>query len=350
MKRFLMMTALALVALPALAADDPFAKKPADWTLEDVKAVLNKENAWVKTSEVFSRDLLATEEKSQKTVSNDRESAFIRWYSAGIIRQAVVRAAKLAGGLADQQAAEMTKPIDRFYVIEVSASKLTVADAIGFDEMEKNVTLESDDGSKFALVNVVRPKQTGAPEILFFFDRGKGIPESAKKATFRWQLGDTKIEGPFDLAKMVVDGKRDLDGDTAPLTAEEKRRRAIQAAALTDADLLLKRAVEDLSVEKSPSPARPWKIVIFYNANRAADQGTDLVALALTHKEQLARDVGKWSSANKDSVYALVFADRSAGKVTDFVTGQDAEALAKKQGEAARKFFESKLQKVKEKS
>lgn len=345
--------ALTLVAGVALAKGNVWEGKPEDWTLADTQDVLNK-SPWVQTVKVTPGALKAKGEATDKpTSSNAPVGAYVRWASSGVLRQAIARAVKLSGGASDAQLAEITKPSERFYTISFSVpDSMTAVDSIPFTELKEKTTLTLDDGTAIPLINVIPPKDNRGQEADFLFDHGKPIPDAAKKATFHTQLNDVKVDATFELDKMVVGGKRDLDGDLAPVAGDEKIRREIQTAVLDGADENMKRALSDLRTEKKPDPKRPWGIYVFYDPSRELANPAEATAVDVVGRKQLILSrIGKWSNSNKDSVAVVVFVDTSANppKAADFMTGQDTEKLAKLDGDAAKKFTTEHLQKPQEK-
>lgn len=338
-------TVLATAGIASAAKDGVWnTKKPAEWSLEEVREIITK-SPWVQTVEVLPTTIRDPNAGTEKPVTGGtRVGLYVRWYSAGLIRQATVRGAQLAGGVSEAQAADMTKPIDRFYVISVTAPEsLSVLDGVPFETVKGNTSLTIGE-TKHSLVNLVTPKQTGGPEALYFFERGKGAPADAKKAEFVTKIGEADIKAKFDVSKMVWNGKRDLDGDTGALSADEKRRRDVQAAILSTGDEALARAITDVRVENR---AKKIAVYVFYDPNRelanpAEAKNVDIGARKLA----MTKALGKYSTDAKTDLDVVIFADPNAGKAVDYILGNDAEKIAKLEGDAAAKMFKEKLQKA----
>lgn len=338
-----------LVAGVASAAKDPEwkSKKPAEWSLDEVKEILNK-SAWVESAEVFPAALQDPNAGKEKpTGSARRVGLLVRWQSAGILRHATVRAMQLQGQtLNEAQVAELTRPSDRFYMISVSAPEtLAIVNTIPYETLAGKTTLEAGD-KKFPLLQVITPEQNKAPEAVFLFDKKDGIPEDAKKAVFSTQFGEAKVKVSFDLGKMKWQGKRDLDGDIGELTAEEKTRREVQTAVLGAGDDAFARAVTDVKMEKRKDPKRPWAVYVFYDPDRELTNPAE-ARMVDTEARKLAvsQALGTWSKSRKDGLEAVIFVDPAKGKATDYVVGADTEKLAKMKDDAAKKAFKSMLKK-----
>jgi hypothetical protein len=370
------LAAAAACALGALAnaADEWTAKKPGDWTLEEVKQIVNVPNPWVKTIDAFQSALvLPSSGKPQETpvqahkkigepevgASKQPASASangstkvtlnLRWYSAGVIRQAGVRGAQLSSGISPDQAKQETRPMDRFYILALSAQEsLPVLDTVPYDTLAKNTTLETDDGQVLRLANFRRPNELKGPEAWFYFDRaGKGISEKAKTATFKTEFNDAKYSAVFDLTKMVYMGKRDLDGDTGEISAEEKRRRDAQSAILAGADADLNRAVSDVLIDKNPDATnvkKPIQVFVMYDPSKELTNPAEAKLVdPMARMEAMSKNAGTWSAKNKSEMHAVIFVDPKEGKMVDYLLGADAEKLAKLEGPAAEKFFKENL-------
>lgn len=339
----------ALLVAGVASAKDPGwkDKKPADWSMDDVKEILNK-SAWVETVEVFPAALQDPKGGKEKpTGSSRRIGLMVRWQSAGILRQATVRAMQLQGQtLNEAQVAELTRPSDRFYMISVSAPEsLEIVDSIPYETLAGKTTLSAGD-TKFPLVQVITPAQNKAPEAVFLFDKKDGIPADAKKAVFSTQFGEADIKAKFDLAKMTWGGERDLDGDLGEVSAQEKLRRDVQAAVLGAGDDAFARAVTDVKMDKRKDPKRPWAIYVFYDPNRElANPAEARMVDTQARKLAVAKALGAWSKDRKDGLEAIIFVDPEKGQATDYVVGADAEKVSKMKDDAAAKAFKAMLKK-----
>ncbi len=337
------LTFLAALAPAAAIAKESWDKKPSEWTREEAQAILVK-SPWVQTVNVFPATLRADADKPTQT--QERVGVFVRWQSAGVVREAVARLMELAGGLTEAQKTQLTRPEDRFYMITVSAPEtLAAIEAVPFETLAGNTSLTADD-QKFPLVNVVKPSQNNnQPEAVFLFEKGKGMAAGAKTATFKTKFGTAELEAKFKLDKMVWNGKRDLDGDFGNLSDAEKRRRDIQASVLGAGDEAFARAITDVRVEKRGDAKRPWAVYVFYDPSRELVNPAEAKMVDVEgRKRAVASAVGKWSIANKSSVEALIYVDPAAGKAIDYIVGADMEKLSKLSGDAAAKLFKEKLQ------
>lgn len=335
MNRLLLVSlAAALLPLSALAAD--YTDKKADaWTAEESVQVLTK-SPWVIEVQVFPAALRAPDEaQSKPTTSMMRVPVSVGWQSSGIYRHALSKQYK---DLSPEQLDEMTRPDDRFYVIEVSAQEtLGVFDSVSDKELAAATSLEVD-GTKYPLSFLMQPAGLKAPRARFFFDRGEGIPEEAKTAVFRTKVRDVTLEAKFKLSKMTWLGKRDLDGDIGEITEGEKRRRAVQKAVLGTESPEFHRAIVDVRLEKLKDKTRPWAAYVFYEPTREAAD-VDVAA----RKLGIVQRVGTWSAANNSVIQAIVFLDPKNNKAQDYVLGPDAEKLAKMAPEGAAAQFKAKL-------
>lgn len=334
MNRLLLVT-LALLPLAAFAAD--YTDKKADeWTPEESTQVLEK-SPWVVEVQVFPAALRAPDEgQSKPTTSMMRVPVTVGWQSSGIYRHALAKQYK---DLTPEQIDEMTRPDDRFYVIEVSAREtLGVFDSVTDEELTKATSLEVD-GQKFPISFLVQPAGLKSPRARFFFDRGAGIPAKAKTAIFRTSARDVTLEAKFKLEKMTWLGKRDLDGDIGEITAGEKRRREVQTAVLGSESPEFHRAIVDVRLEKLKDKDRPWAAYVFYEPSR---EGKDVDVAA--RKLGIVQRIGTWSAANKSSaIQAIVFLNPKNNKALDYVLGPDAEKIAKMAPEGAAAAFKEKL-------
>lgn len=336
MNRLALAFTLALtLPLPALAGDDYTSKKPDAWTPEERAQIMTK-SPWAVTSEVFPAALRNPEDGTEKPTSTMlRVPVTVAWFSSGIYRNAF---AKQFEGLSADQLEEMTRPDDRFYVIELVAQEtLGVIDSLSDEELTKKATLEVDD-AKFPLSFVLKPGAMKAPRARFFFDRGAGIPAKAKTAVFKLEARDAKIEGKFKLEKMQWQGKRDLDGDIGELTAAEKRRREVQTAVLGTESPEFHRAVTDVRLERMKDKDRPFAAYVFYEPARESKD-----ADATARKLGMVQRVGAWSASHNNSIQAVVFLDPKTNKAIDYVIGPDAEKIAKLAPESAMSTFKAKL-------
>ncbi len=346
MKRF-WMSLLLLVPASAYAKEGDWkTKPPAEWTLEEVREILST-SPWVTTVEVFPAALATPGSGQSKPVAlPQRVPLTIRWYSAGIVREATVRGAELAGSkIPAEQRAELTRPSDRFYIVSVTAPEtLAVLDSSPLETLVANTHLSSDNGKPIPLTLIKRPAENGGPEALFLFDKGAGIPADAKKLTFRTAAGELKVEARFSADKMVWNGARDLDGDTGPVSADEKRRREIQSAVLSGEAPEFVRAVTDVRIEQAKGEKRPWKVYVFYDPARELSHPAEARLPDIAgRKLGVARRVGRYSSANKAAVQVIVFVDPSKGKAVDYLLGADAETIASLAPESGEKLFKEKL-------
>lgn len=340
---------LAVLVPATVVAKESWDKKPSEWTREEAQQILVK-SPWVQTVNVFPATLRAENDKPTQT--QERVGVFVRWQSAGVVREAVARLMELAGGLTEAQKTQLTRPEDRFYMITVSAPEtLAAIEAVPFETLAANTTLEAD-GTKYPLVNVVKPSQNNnQPEAVFLFEKGKGIPATAKTANFSTKFGTAEIEAKFKLDKMTWNGKRDLDGDFGNVSEAEKRRREIQAAVLGAGDEAFGRAITDVRVEKRGNAKRPWAVYVFYDPTRELSNPAEAKMVDTEgRKRAVSSAVGKWSTANKSSLEAIIFVDPAAGKAVDYIVGADAEKLSKMEGDAAAKFFKEKLQSADQKA
>ena len=342
--------ALGSVALSSTAlAADPWEAKPESWSKDDVQLILNK-SPWVQTIGVMPGSLKAKGDgTAAPPATTNQVLLYLRWYSSWTIRMGTFQGAKQAGGITDAQIADGTAPVTRFYILSLtSPDSLSWLDEAPLDDLAKNVTLTTDDGNTFPLVYVSRPKTQGGAEALFFFDRGKGIDAKAKSAKFHATLADSKLDASFDLTKMTVGGKRDLDGELSPPSATEKTRREVESAVLESGDEGLKRGISDVKIDQTgkKDPARPWRVMVFFDPARENGGAAGAVAPDAAGQEQsIATAVGKWSKARKsDGASVLLFVNPSAGSVTDFVMGVDAEKLAGMKADEAKKYFDAHLQ------
>jgi hypothetical protein len=334
MNRLLLVT-LALLPLAAFAAADYTEKKSTEWTPEEAKQVLEK-SPWVVESQVFPAALRAPDEaQSKPTTSMMRVPVTIAWYSAGIYRTAL---ASLFKDLTPEQLDEMTRPNDRFYIIEVTAPEtLGVFDSVTDEELTKATSLEVD-GQKFPLLFLIQPKDLKAPKARFIFDRGAGIPAKAKTAVFHTAARDVSLDAKFKLEKMTWLGKRDIDGDLGEISPGEKRRREVQTAVLGTETPEFHRAIVDVRLEKLKDKDRPWAAYVFYEPSR---EGKDVDVAA--RKLGIVQRVGTWSAANDTAIQAIVFLNPKNNKAQDYVLGPDAEKIAKMAPEGAAAAFKDKL-------
>lgn len=336
MNRLSLLCLLALSPLAALAATDPTTRKADTWSAEDSNGLLTK-SPWSIQVQVFPAALLAPDEAQSKPIaSTQRVPVTVGWQSSGIYRNAL---AKQFQGLTPEQLDEMTRPDDRFYVIEVfAADTLGVFDSVTEAELTAATSLEVD-GTKFPLSFLVQPAELKAPRVRFFFDRGAGIPATAKKAVFKTKARDVSIDAKFKLDTMTWLGKRDLDGDIGEITPGEKRRREVQTAVLGTESPEFHRAVVDVRLEKlKDAKDRPWAAYVFYDPARESKD-----ADGTARKLGMAQRVGTWSAANKSAIQAIVFLDPKTNKPVDYVLGSEAEKLAKMAPEGAAKVFQEKL-------
>lgn len=341
-------TSLAILALLLAAPSAAVAgregyltKTPADWTAEDAAEVLTK-SPWVVEVQVFPNAVKSPEEAAQKpTGSMKRVPVRVGWRSAGVYRNAQ---AKQFQGLSPEQLAEMTRPDDRFYVIELRADEsLSVLDSVPATELLRSSSLIVD-GHARPLAFVVPPAELKAPQARFFFERGDGIPAGAKQAVFRTSARDLGVEAKFKLDKMTWQGKRDLDGDLGDLSPIEKLRREIQAAVLGDGDTVFHRAVADVRVEKMKDERRPWAAYVFYDPARELSSPEEARAVdGLARKQGIASRLGAWSLSNRSVLQAIVFVNPKTQQAEEFILGADAEKLSKAPPEGAAKLFKEKL-------
>lgn len=333
MNRLLLVT-LALLPLAAFAADFTD-KKPEAWTPEESKQVLEK-SPWVVEVQVFPAALRAPDEgQSKPTTSMMRVPVSVTWYSSGIYRAALATQYK---DLTPEQIEEMTRPNDRFYIVEVSAAEtLGVFDSVSDEDLGKATSLEVD-GQKFPLLFLIQPKDLKSPKVRFIFDRGAGIPAKAKTAVFHTSARDVTLDAKFKLEKMTWQGKRDLDGDIGEITAAEKRRREVQMAILGTESPEFHRAIVDVRLEKLKDKDRPWAAYVFYDPSR--ESATADVA---ARKLGMVQRVGTWSAANGTAIQAIVFLSPKTNKALDYVLGPDAEKIAKMAPEGAAAAFKEKL-------
>lgn len=336
MNCFALAFALSLsVPVTALAADEYLTKKPDAWTPEEAQTVLTK-SPWAIDSPVLPHVLRAPDDAADKPTSTMlRVPVTVGWFSSGIYRNAL---AKQFEGMSADQLEEMTRPDDRFYVIElVTADTLSVFDSVAEEDLAKATSLEVD-GQKLPLSFVVLPGALKAPRARFFFDRGTGIPAKAKAAVFKTKARDAAIEAKFKLEKMKWQGTRDLDGQIGELTASEKRRREVQSAVLGTESAEFHRAVTDVRLERMKDKDRPYAAYVFYEASRESKD-----ADATARKLGMVQRVGNWSLANGNSIQAVVFLNPKTNKAVDYVIGPDAEKIARLAPESALKTFKEKL-------
>lgn len=339
MNLFARIAALALFLPTVALAADYTDKKSAEWSPEEVDKILKK-SPWTIEVNVFPAVLKSPDEAAQKPSANIRVAVNVAWTSAGIYRNARTRLFK---DLTPEQAEEMTRPSDRFYIVSVEAPEtLSVLDSIPEADLIANTSLEVD-GKKYPLAIFQRPSELKAPLANFFFERGTGIPADAKTAVFKTKAREFSAEAKFKFEKMTWQGKRDLDGELAEPSAAEKRRREVQAAVLgTEENPGFFRSVSDVKVEKRGDKSRPWAAYVFYDSTRETPAEGKTVD-AIGRKREMASRVGTWSLANGSSLEVIVFVNARTNKAEDYILGPEAEKVSKMAPEGAAAAFKDKL-------
>ena len=361
-RRFLAALALSLaVCATAEAKDDWMSKKPADWTAEDVKAVMDK-SAWAQTIQVFPTTLAGATKTDKPVTGGTRVPVQAKWFSSRLIKSAIVRNAELQGvKMTDEQKAESTRPDDRFYEILITADKLDVLDSTPFPDLAKTTTLEVD-GQSLPLVTILRPQELKGGQSQFIFRKGKSVPATAKSVTLKSTWNGSNIEFKWDLTKMVWsptcdnggkpvrdiigDAKaespqvRDLDGDFCPVGPAETRRREVMASIIGSGDEALNRAISDVRTKKN---GEKTSIVVFYDPTKeVASEGASSPD-PMARKEAMAKAVGTWATAHKDDpLEFLLFVD-PAKKAPELIVIACTQRLAKLDASGAAKLFKEKL-------
>lgn len=268
---------------------------------------------------------------------------YARWYSAHVVREALVRGAQLAENeLTPPQQRQLLKDDDRYYVITLSGPGLTHLNEVSFEVLRGRVTLELGNGESFPLIDIRRPRELGGTaEAMFFFDRSAGsIPPDTHRATFVAELGTARFEADFNPRQMVFQGQSDISG-VPPADDDEALRRHLESVLVAGADPAFKRGLANTELRRGAPDAKPDLIVLYDSSREDPDSST-----AEPFRKRM-RDAGLRVGHDMDGTVAGLrtfwFIDVATGQQA-YVRGQDCLISSRLQPGAAEEYFDSRIQ------
>jgi hypothetical protein len=154
--------------------------------------------------------------KTQGLGGSDAASLYIRWYSSQKVRQAMCRMGQLRGNLSEKSASEFLQQPMPDYVISISSPAMEPFDQASYEAIKLKTFLLSkkDKAKKIELKSYSPPKERTDGLAVFSFPRtindSPTVEISDDEIIFVTQVGPTKFQANFKLARMMADGKLDL--------------------------------------------------------------------------------------------------------------------------------------------
>lgn len=276
---------------------------------------------------------------------------FVRWYSARLMREVLVRGAQLARpgskGLDAVQRRKLLEDDDLVYVVTVSGPGLHALDELGWSTFEKNIWLYSDTGERFEILDVRTPRDLGGSgEVMFFFDRaGRTVAADATRVTFHAEIGTAVLDATFHPREMAVAGRRDLAG-RPPSEPDEVLRRRLALALSEGAEPAFKRALtatEVRPVEESDA----LDFIVVYDARRETPHETQTSSPTFDQRMiEAARRVGASWGKDEPALRTFWFVDIASGHQA-YLQGPDCVTLATLDGAEADELFQSAVKRPK---
>lgn len=363
MKRALVM--IMALALPAVAVADSAWDDVAQWSTEDIEALLT-DSPWVVEVEVYpeqvgrdtrllppdhpfydpmTADVLAWQ-PGREPMPGISESAparkqpqtpaadyYVRWYSARVVREALVRAGTLSETMTDAQAAELRRDDDLRYILSVSGASLERLAQLPWTAFEANVELFSSDGVRYPLLEAL----VNGPEVVLVFDRTDvpSVTAQTEWVQLEARFGDAVFDARFTPADMMHGDVFDIEGEPVTDPASNPHR-AVEMAVLKGADRGLKRAVRRVELRENAESAPD--VVIVYDPRFETGE---LATLDFeTRTFSLATRVG----AAKVDLRRVWIVNLATGQ-RRWLRGADAAKLTELSPGTARVFYEGVVQK-----
>jgi hypothetical protein len=232
-------TFILLLVANAMASEELWDRKsPAEWTAKDCARILES-SPWVRR-DASVLPMLPLQGQSKEAVessggegrgkrspvdSGERYAGrpnmlYLRWHSAHIVRQAIVRGLQLRGAIQEAQAQQFldSPAMQKSLVLSVSADtpRPLLSLTRGMEEsIRSNSYLEKKNKQRVSVEKVVpMDPQKGAVDLLLVFPRetdGKptlSLEDEEVEVVF--VVGEKRIRQRFRLDKMTVAGKLDL--------------------------------------------------------------------------------------------------------------------------------------------